>query len=114
MLVHLNNIEVMSLPGHNLIGSIPIGGSLIAKLFRLPTDPYAVPFWEIGGHPPSLIVFMRQCLLHENHSRTCKSKRLLTPLEVVSGVLGNPLRLSKRGALGTVVFTKHNLVRRIT
>ena len=38
---------------------------------------------------------------------------LLTYL-LVGGVLGSPLRHSKRGLLGTVVFTKHNLVRRIT
>ena len=73
-----------------------------------------MPFTKIGGHPPPLITFMSHCLLHVNHSPTCKSNKLLTPLEVVSGVLGNPLRLCKRGVLSTVVFTKHNLVRRIT
>ena len=67
-----------------------------------------------GGHPPPLIIFMTLCLLHVNHSPTCKSNNLITPLEVVSRVFGNRLRLSKRGLLSTVVFTKHNLIRRIT
>ena len=38
------------------------------------------------------MIFMSHCLLHVTHSPTCKSRKLLTPLEVVSGVLGNPLR----------------------
>ena len=57
---------------------------------------------------------MSHCLLQVNHSSTRKVNKLLTPLEVVRGVLGNPLRLCKRGPLGTVLCTKHNLIRRIT
>ena len=61
---------------------------------------------------------MRHFLLHMNHCSTCKSNKLLTPQEVVSGVLDNLFRLLKRQPLSTIVFTivftKHNLVRRIT
>ena len=53
-------------------------------------------------------------LLYVNHSPTCRSNKLLTPLEVVSLVLGNPFRLYKRGPLSTVVCTKHNVASRIT
>ena len=73
LLVRFNNTEAVRLFGQSLIGSIPIGARLIANIFRLAMDPYAVPFQEIWGYPAPLITFLSHCPLHVNHSSMCKS-----------------------------------------
>ena len=60
------------------------------------------------------MILMTHCLLYMNHNSECKGNKLLTPLEVLRGILGNPLRLCNRELLSTVVCTKHNILRRIT
>ena len=65
-LVHLYHIEVVRSFSHHLIGPIPIGASLIAKIFTLATDPHAVPFLEVWQHPSTFVVLLFHHLWHMN------------------------------------------------
>ena len=113
LLVHLNEIGVICLLGHQLIGTIPIGAGFIAKIFTSAAYLQTVPFAEIWRHSSPLVIFLLHHLLHVNQ-HMCKSVELLMTLEILHSVLANCPRLFKKRSCSTVVRTKDNFIGRTT